>query len=509
MPSPGLHDLYSAPLQRGQVNLESDRYQCCRFSRIRYREAMITSDEIDAVGTELGVGHANVERDYVFGWLLAGLYAQDNPLADQLILKGGNAFRKAYFPHARFSKDLDFSIERELDLTQFEEKLRQACEYASAKSGVTFNYGRQNIKEKRSADKEQRSYESRVYFEGFYGEEECTISAKLDIKEFDRIFLPVQPQPLIHAYSDSSDCVATIRCMKLEELLANKLKALLQREHSPDLFDFVYAVLVQNALHIDRIELAKTFIRKTIYERNPFAAYDLLARRPLSVIKDAWAKYLVLPKPTLLAFEEAERLFRDGLEALFVLLGINPQNAAAYAASASIDYFPVERRSVLMEAGRLQRLIEVTYNGYRREMEPYALAYKRRKDGVAREYFYAYDRSGGESGELGIKLMTNDNMSSLRMLDEKFEPRYPIELAKAGEYFGRATFASPSRPPKPRVERPRAIFGRPTTPVAKPYVLVCPYCNKEFRRDSMSNSSLNAHKNSWGSKCSASRGYWR
>lgn len=469
---------------------------------------MISSDEIDAVGEELGVGSANVERDYVFGWLLAGLYASDNRLSEQLILKGGNAFRKAYFLDARFSKDLDFSVTHELDVAEFQLQLRRACEYASAMSGVTFDYGRQNVKEKRGADNEQKAYESRVYFEGFYGTEECTISAKLDIKEFDRIFLPTQQRPLIHNYSDGSNCIANVCSMKLEELLANKLKALLQREHSPDLFDFVYAVFVQNALNVDRLELISTFIRKTIYERRPFAAYELLARRPWDAIQSAWSKYLVLPKPTMLVFEEAERLFRDGLQSIFALLGVNPQAAPAYAAGVAIDYFPVDRRSVLMEAGRLQHLIELTYRGYTRVMEPYALTYKRRKDGVAREYLYAYDRTGGASGEVGIKTMTNDGISSVKMLDETFDPRYPIELAKAGEYFGRATFASTHPKVVTRRERPRAIFGRSTRSVEKPYTLQCPHCNKRFKRASMSDSKLNAHKNDWGGDCRATRGYW-
>ena len=69
---------------------------------------MIDKLEIDAKAEELGVHAANVQRDYVFGWLLAGLAQSDNRLRPSLILKGGNCFRKAYFEHARFSNDLDF-----------------------------------------------------------------------------------------------------------------------------------------------------------------------------------------------------------------------------------------------------------------------------------------------------------------------------------------------------------------------------------------------------------------
>lgn len=44
----------------------------------------------------------------------------------------------------------------------------------------------------------------------------------LDVTEYDRIFLPVQDRFLIHAYSDSAQCNAKIRCHNLEELLAGE-----------------------------------------------------------------------------------------------------------------------------------------------------------------------------------------------------------------------------------------------------------------------------------------------
>jgi predicted nucleotidyltransferase component of viral defense system len=70
---------------------------------------VIDRDEIDATSKLLGVDTSNVQRDYLYGWLLAGLYG-DNPLMrDRLVLKGGNAFRKGYFVNTRFSGDLDFA----------------------------------------------------------------------------------------------------------------------------------------------------------------------------------------------------------------------------------------------------------------------------------------------------------------------------------------------------------------------------------------------------------------
>src|SRR5689334_17200176 len=99
---------------------------------------MIDKAEIDAKAEELGVHVANVQRDYVFGWLLSGLAQADNPLRPILILKGGNSFRKAYFEHARFSNDLDFSTQTEIDQGLLVGGLQRACEFAKENSGVDF-----------------------------------------------------------------------------------------------------------------------------------------------------------------------------------------------------------------------------------------------------------------------------------------------------------------------------------------------------------------------------------
>ena len=70
---------------------------------------MVTDSEIESTAEDLDVHTSNVQRDYIFGWLLAGIYQPDNDLSNHLILKGGNGFRKAYFENARFSDDLKTS----------------------------------------------------------------------------------------------------------------------------------------------------------------------------------------------------------------------------------------------------------------------------------------------------------------------------------------------------------------------------------------------------------------
>jgi predicted nucleotidyltransferase component of viral defense system len=117
------------------------------------REAsMITRTEIEARSAELGVKIADVERDYVFGWLLSAIYGPGNALGREFVLKGGNGLRKAYFPYSRFSADLDFSAQTRVDPDHVGRELNKACEVINAAADVNFVTERTLVREKKSSD---------------------------------------------------------------------------------------------------------------------------------------------------------------------------------------------------------------------------------------------------------------------------------------------------------------------------------------------------------------------
>jgi predicted nucleotidyltransferase component of viral defense system len=70
---------------------------------------MIDLAEIQAVATDLRLSPEVVEKDYVLGWLLAGIYAQP-ALSASWVFKGGTCLKKCYFETYRFSEDLDFTL---------------------------------------------------------------------------------------------------------------------------------------------------------------------------------------------------------------------------------------------------------------------------------------------------------------------------------------------------------------------------------------------------------------
>lgn len=466
---------------------------------------MIDQKEIKAKSIEFDIHHTNVERDYVFGWLLKSIFENDY-LRSKLVFKGGNCLRKAFYPDTRFSADLDFSAGDTIDAENMGEQINNACREAQNACGVEFQIDRNTFSVGAFVDSARRSYKGRVYFTDFFGnQDDLTISVKLDVTEFDRLYLPSTKRQLIHPYSDANDCRAELNCMALEEVVANKLKCLIQRRHSHDLFDFVYSTFIDRSIELDRGLVLQTFLNKTIFSASPGAAKGILLGIPLAFFASVWEKYIRCPKSTRFSFDRAVEGFQDSIEHLF--------DGVRSGGRGEQLYFGGEHRHMILEAGAERRLMRLTYHGVERIIEPYSLAYKQAKGKPAREYFYAYDTTGGQSRGPSIKAFLNTDVEALSLTDDKFEPRYEIELSKAGEdarnaYFGRDFSAGRAGVTAPfgrtrirRMPKTKAFRGYEPT-----YKLQCPYCQKTFTRKTQS-LDLNEHKSPDGYRCGGRRGF--
>jgi predicted nucleotidyltransferase component of viral defense system len=116
---------------------------------------MITRDELLVQAEAFDLGEADVQRDYVFGWIISGIF-RESALAGRVTLKGGNALRKGYLPGTRFSDDLDFSTAGKLDGDAVLAQLNRVCEFASDATGVRFDIGRNRLSGEQQVDRARR-----------------------------------------------------------------------------------------------------------------------------------------------------------------------------------------------------------------------------------------------------------------------------------------------------------------------------------------------------------------
>ena len=108
---------------------------------------MISRSEIELKAKEFEIQPTNVEKDYIFGWLLFGLFTVSN-LKDRIFLKGGNALRKGYFEQTRFSADLDLGIPTDIRQENLLHELNSICNFIQEKTGVQFLTSDNKIEEK-------------------------------------------------------------------------------------------------------------------------------------------------------------------------------------------------------------------------------------------------------------------------------------------------------------------------------------------------------------------------
>lgn len=465
---------------------------------------MIDQNEIKSKAIEFDIHHANVERDYVFGWLLKSIYENDY-LRHKLIFKGGNCLRKAFYSETRFSADLDFSVSEAVETDVMATQINNACREAQANCGVEFLIHRNTFVAGQALDKDRRSYKGRVFFTDFFGkEDDLIISVKVDVTDFEKLYLSPVQQKLIHPYTDFDTCASELKCMALEEIIASKLKCLIQRRHSHDFFDLVYTTFINRSIEVDRSLILQIFLSKTIFRASPNVAKKILLGLPMTFFSGVWERYIKCPKTTRFGFERALEGFKESIESLF--LG---------ETTSSWDeqfYFGSQYRNLILDAGLDRRLMKMHYQGTERIIEPYSLTYKKPAGKPAREYFYAYDRTGGSSGP-GLKAFVNENVQQLSITEESFDPRYEIELSKAGEvgsngYFGN-TFRNSLEPNRVR-NRKHSKFGiyksTKFNTFQQTYKIQCPYCQKIFRRKSNS-LTLNDHKTPEGYRCGGRKGY--
>jgi hypothetical protein len=273
------------------------------------------------------------------------------------------------------------------------------------------------------------------------------------------------------------------------------MKCLLQRRYCYDLFDLVYGAFVAKDIEVNRTEIMQVFLRKTIFGDSPLAAKNLLLDLPLDLFRGYWSK-VVCPAAGRMSFDDAVLALRSGLDSLF-----EPASTGAHLVAA---FFPSALRNPILEAGSSQRLLALSYDGVERQVEPYSLNFKRRRDGVAQEYLYVYDRTGGRSSGPGIKSLVHQKIQGLRILENTFEPRYQVNLSKAGDSDIAGYFTGS---PGPR--RTTTAWGRTSyrsSSSGPRYVIQCSYCSKQFRRKT-SSTRLNKHNDRYGNPCYGRTGF--
>jgi predicted nucleotidyltransferase component of viral defense system len=471
---------------------------------------MIDRTEILGLASDLGLQPRVVEKDYILGWVLAGI-ARDAELSRAWLFKGGTCLKKCFFETYRFSEDLDFTViepaqlDRDFLLARF--RALGAWLYDTTGIELPAELLRFDVYDLKTGG---RAGEGRIAYRGPIAPRGSDLPRiKIDLTADEHVVLPSIIRPVTHPYSDAPPDGMTARCYAFEELFGEKVRALAQRARPRDLYDVINLFRHGDFRNTAAI-IRDVVMQKCRFKKIAFPTFESLAVAQPELIGE-WGNMLGHQLPSLPPVD----LFWDALPEFFrwlsgamipQLLPSHPIGAGAAVLHGPAGGIHIPGRStpfieVIRFAASNHLLVELDYqdeegNRRTRAIEPYSL--RQTKDANIILCAVNVEKQEARSYRL-------ERIQGATILHRSFTPRFQIELTPSGPLVAPATArGSESTLRQPPARRPRTGNAWPKTT----YLYRCPICGKRFERSSM-DGTLRAHKNPSGYPCGGRHGIYQ
>jgi len=213
---------------------------------------MVTKAELVAVSKKEKIPLGTVEKDFILTFILKKIY--ESGFSDILVFKGGTALHKLYL-HKRFSVDLDFTALKRIN----ENDLRSVIEDREIKSKI------KDINDIGNSTRITLGYVSVLEFAN---------RIFLDLSKREQPVLPLVRKKIHSPFFEDFEVLT----FQLEELLAEKLRAIMQRKKPRDYLDLFYLleygrVDFKKAIKIAEVKLSsfrEDLDKEKIFERAEF-----------------------------------------------------------------------------------------------------------------------------------------------------------------------------------------------------------------------------------------------
>lgn len=197
---------------------------------------MIPPSELARLAHRLRLGDKTIELDYVLTWVLLAI--ANSPLRDQLAFKGGTALKKIYEPDYRFSEDLDFTLIDDMSNDDLLAATKALFPWLRREVNLVLDLRRVEV---------HQTGNPAIYL-NYVGPLRGGLGSRFFKTDFTRdelLLFPLAEAPLQALYSDCRDRAETLLVYSPEEILVEKLCALLGRTEPRDLFDVHYMLAHQ------------------------------------------------------------------------------------------------------------------------------------------------------------------------------------------------------------------------------------------------------------------------
>ena len=205
---------------------------------------MIQPGEIQSIAGKEGVRDTQIEKDYIISWVTYGI-ANNTYLKENLVFKGGTVLKKVYFPDYRFSEDLDFTFTgKDFDIEAIKAAFNELIEWVYEESRISLsvqNETQHNLSRKIG---HTGNYNFYLSYTGPLGGAGANKDIKVDISRDELICNAPEEKQIINTYSDLEE-EYSIFCYSLGEVIAEKMRSIMQRTAPRDIYDLWYLLEVE------------------------------------------------------------------------------------------------------------------------------------------------------------------------------------------------------------------------------------------------------------------------
>ncbi len=262
---------------------------------------MISRAELQRLANREKVALGILEKDYVLTEVLKAL-SQLPALSKLLVFKGGTALRKAYFADWRYSEDLDFTVTRDMANEDLGEELQRWYRQVQQLSGIQVTtkmlHKPDGYARVRSQFLGPLSYPAMIFMDLSFDEPLC-----LDPDFREILAAPFQSQG------------HKVLVYRLEELLAEKMRSLLERGKSRDYYD-VWRLLKEHWDRFDFELVATVLLKKLRHKGLAISSVSDLLPEDNGAIKRYWEEDLRQQINLLPPLDEVLGELRNMLERL-------------------------------------------------------------------------------------------------------------------------------------------------------------------------------------------------
>jgi len=259
---------------------------------------MINKSEINRLATEKGVKPSTIDKDWVLGHFIDAIYSIPE-CRENLIFKGGTCLKKCRLPDYRFSEDIDFTSKTDTFVLRLS-LLQEIVSLVAKRTGMPLFI--QSLEELRFNDRIV-GYAARIKYWGADHRKDqqppdssrWLTSIKIEIILYEKMIFDAELKNIHHPYSDKlTENATNIPVYSIQEVLAEKIRALIQRSYTAprDYYDIWY--LSRNMENIDWSAVVSAFRIKTDYKGLLFTGVKQLVNEDNDrTLKAAWENSLV------------------------------------------------------------------------------------------------------------------------------------------------------------------------------------------------------------------------